>query len=171
MILLAIIGVASAFLLDEKNIKRRIGPKCDEDEAVEIVRKIVKQWPDYVNTGNQKFLIKNWINCEASITQTGSALDSFCQTTTNLLVDKLAEDRILQVLSETVNVKRIRLNECNENVIANFVLASGHRGFNLSLSNESWVFTNKHGCDYRVSEAVSVKLECLKQENNCPIPF
>jgi hypothetical protein len=164
------LAAAGSILDEEKGNKDRRG-QCPEEEAIEVVRRIVKQWPDYVNTGNQKFLIKNWMTCDASITETGSPLDSFCQTMTSRLAEKLREDRLAKILSETVNIKRIRMNGCDENVIANFVLASGHRGFNLSLSNESWIFTSKCGCDYRVSEAVSVKLECVKQENNCPIPY
>lgn len=173
VILLAVfvVAAASTSVLDEEKRHKGKRGQCAEEEAIEVVRRIVKQWPDYVNTGNQQFLINNWMTHDASITETGSPLDSFCQTVTKRFAEKLREDRLAKILSETVNIKRIRMNGCDENVIANFVLAAGHRGFNLSLSNESWVFTSKCGCDYRVSEAVSVKLECVKQENNCPIPY
>ncbi len=140
--------------------------KCDPERAVENVRRMIKQWPDYVNTGNVDYLIKNWIFRDATITVTGEPLAESCETRVESMLDYLYYRDSARILGDIVNIKAIQYKK-NGDVIAVFVMAAGFKGHDLELYNESWIFSPKSGCDYALSEAAEIKVGCLSQEPVC----
>lgn len=124
---------------------------------------MIKQWPDYVNTGNIDYLIKNWIFKGALITVTGDPLQDKCDTRVESMLDYLYYRDTARILGDLVNIKTIQYQR-NGGVLAVFVMAFGYKGHNLELFNESWLFSPKCGCDYALAEAAEIKVGCLKQD-------
>jgi hypothetical protein len=126
---------------------------------------MVKQWPDYVNTGNVDFLLNHWILPDTTITVTGDPLVSRCEPRIESYVDYLFYRDTARILWDVVNIKTLKYRR-DGSVLAIFVIAAGVKGHNLALYNESWLFYPQCGCDYALSEAAEVKVACLDQEPN-----
>jgi hypothetical protein len=138
-------------------------PRCCEEKAVETVRRMVKQWPDYVNTGNIGFLIENWVMPDATITVTGDPFTDRCDTHVDSFMDYLFYRDNARILYDLINIKTIKYRR-DGSVLAIFVIAAGVKGHNLALYNESWLFYPRKGCNYALSEAAEVKVGCLEQD-------
>ena len=142
---------------------------CPEEKAIEVVRRIVKTWPDYANTGNTDYIVTHLIDPDASITVTGDPLNNLCDTRVESVVDYLFSRQDARILSDVVNIKSIKYKECDGSVYVNFVQAAGVRGHNLALYNVSWVFYPKCGCDYVLAEAAEIRVACLDQTLQPPV--
>lgn len=135
---------------------------CDPEEAIEVVRKMVKQWPDYINTGNSGYLIKHWILPDASISVTGDPIIAGCDTRIEPVVDHIQLWEEARINWDIVNIKTIKYRR-DGTVLAVFVIAAGVKGHNLALYNESWLFYPRQGCDYALAEASEIRVGCLDQ--------
>lgn len=148
---------------------RRERKHCSEEKAIEAVRRIVKTWPDYANTGNTDYIVTHLIDPDASITVTGDPLGNLCDTRVESMVDYLYNRQDARILSDVVNIKSIKYKECDGSVYVNFVQAAGVRGHNLALYNMSWVFYPKCGCEYVLAEAAEIRVACLDQTLQPPV--
>lgn len=137
--------------------------QCTPEKSVEAVRKLVKQWPDYVNTGNIDFLLKNWVQKGATIETIGDPFNDRCDRRLESVLDYLYYRDNERILSDLVNIKTIQYQR-DGSVVAVFVLAAGIKGHNLALYNENWVFVPREGCDFRLAKAQETKVECLSQD-------
>lgn len=124
---------------------------------------MIKQWPDYVNTGNVEYILKNWVMPDTTITVTGDPIVARCDTRVESFVDYLFYRDTARILYDLVNIKTIKFRK-DGSVLAVFVIAAGVKGHNLALYNESWLFYPRKGCNYALSEAVEVKVGCLEQD-------
>lgn len=172
LLLLVLCGCAEAV-----NSKGRKGPRqpvdkrprhpkppkrCSSEKAIQVVRQMIKQWPDYVNTANAEFLLKNWVERGATIETVGDPFNLRCENRVESFADYLFFRESTRVLSDVVNIKSLQYRK-DGSVRANFVLAAGIKGHNLALYNEDWTFYPKCGCDYVVSEGYEIKMACLDQ--------
>lgn len=124
---------------------------------------MVKQWPDYINTGNPGYLLKHWILPDASISVTGDPIITGCDTRVEPVIDHIYQWQEARINWDIVSIKTIKYRR-DGTVLAVFVIAAGVKGHDLALYNESWLFYPRRGCDYALAEASEVRVGCLDQD-------